>query len=71
VRKSSAWLGFITKGKDKVGVPSQGSWNEGELADEKVVELKRPCEANISNMVDINAHSKTHMAVQKMSQVAS
>ena len=40
--KSSAWSGYTTKGEDKVGAPSQGSRNEGELAGEEVVELKRP-----------------------------
>jgi hypothetical protein len=29
-----------TKGEDKVGTPSQGSQNEGELAGEEVVEPK-------------------------------
>jgi hypothetical protein len=31
---------IATKGKDKVGMPSQGSQNEGKLAGEEVVELK-------------------------------
>jgi hypothetical protein len=56
------WLGYTTKGKDKVGVLSQGSWNKGELAGEEVIELKRPYEANTSDVVDINAHSKTCVA---------
>jgi hypothetical protein len=31
---------IATKGKDKVGMPSQGSQNKGKLASEEVVELK-------------------------------
>jgi hypothetical protein len=65
------WSGYATKGKDKVGVPSQGSQNKGKLAGEEVIELKRPCEANTSNVVDIDAYSKTRVATQKMSQIVS
>jgi hypothetical protein len=61
-KKSSVWLGYATKGKDKVGAPLQGSRNKGKLAGEEVIELKRPCEANTSNMVNIDAHSKTCVA---------
>jgi hypothetical protein len=41
------------------------------LAGEEVVEPKRPCEANTSDVVDIDARSKTRVAARKMSQVAS
>jgi hypothetical protein len=56
------WLGYATKGKDKVDAPSQGSQNKGKLAGEEVVELKRPCEANTSDVVNIDACSKTCVA---------
>ena len=58
------------KGEDKVGALLQGSPKEGELAGEEIVKPKRPCKANTSDMVDIDTHSKTCMATQKISQVA-
>ena len=44
---------------------------EPERADEEVVKPKRPCKANTSDVVGIDACSKTCMAAQKISQVVS
>jgi hypothetical protein len=38
--KLSTWVRYATKCEDKVGASSQGSPNEGELADKEVVEPK-------------------------------